>query len=65
MDDTVKCIECGDGACVCCCEERRTHKEKWSAHCMTCDNSTGKRGYYDPCHDSEEEAIAAWNTQNS
>ena len=56
---TVACKECGSGCCVCECEG------SWAAHCMTCENTIGKRGFYDPCANSKEEAIAKWNEINN
>lgn len=56
--ETIKCIECGNNACVC------QDDDKWAAHCMTCDNSIGKRGYYHAVADSEAEAIRLWNDLN-
>ena len=53
-----RCIECGDRVCAC------SHGDNWAAHCMSCDNSIGKRGYYDPCAKSQYEAIRLWNELN-
>ena len=56
-----RCKKCGDKACVCC---DSFQSGKWAAHCMTCEHSIGKIGYYDPCADSEDEAIKLWNEIN-
>ena len=57
-----RCIECGAGVCVC--SDEYEGKEYWAAHCMNCDNSIGKRGFYDPCATSKEEAEKLWTNLN-
>jgi len=52
------CRECGDKVCIC------SSKGKWAAHCMTCDNTIGHRGCYDPCASSKYEACRLWNELN-
>ena len=59
--EKVRCKECGGKVCICC----GTDDGKWAAHCMDCDNSIGKRGYYDPCAKSEKEAGELWVKLNS
>lgn len=56
---TLVCKECGSGCCVC-----EFEGGSWAAHCMDCDNTIGKRGYYDPCANSEKEAVDMWNALN-
>lgn len=57
--NAIRCRECGGNACIC------TDEIGWAAHCMDCDNSTSrKRGYYDPRHRDEKEAVDAWNKLN-
>jgi len=56
--EKVRCKGCGAKVCIC------PFGEKWAAHCMDCDNSIGKRGYYDPCADSEKEAGFLWMQLN-
>lgn len=52
------CRKCGDRVCIC------ESKGMWAAHCMTCDNSIGHKGYYDPCATSKWEACRQWNKRN-
>ena len=54
----VLCKECGGNVCVCECDGM------WAAHCTSCDNQIGHRGFYDPCALSREEAEQRWNTMN-
>lgn len=61
--DAVRCYICNGGACICC-DEDEDGKEWWAAHCMNCDNTIGKPGYYDPCAHSKKEAIIRWNYLN-
>jgi len=56
----VRCKECGGKVCVC-----NDGPNKWAAHCMDCDNSIGKRGYYNPCAKSKFEAISLWSKLNT
>ena len=53
-----RCNECGDKVCIC------SDSGKWAAHCMSCDNAIGHRGFYDPCADSEYDACLRWNKLN-
>lgn len=55
----INCKECGGKPCIC-----TDGFARWAAHCMECDNAIGKPGYYDPCAESEEEAIKMWNNLN-
>ena len=52
------CKICGGKACIC------EDDGKWAAHCMECDNCIGRKGFYDPCCDSEYEATIMWNMLN-
>lgn len=58
MIEIHRCDECGDRACIC------EDDGMWAAHCMLCDKSIGKAGYYDPCASSKAEAIKLWNDIN-
>lgn len=53
--DLPRCKECGDGVCIC-----GDDDGGWAAHCMTCDNTIGRRGYYDPCAGCKEQAQRMW-----
>jgi hypothetical protein len=69
MKDEIKtCLECGGKACICSdvgCSDDATSETLWAAHCQDCNNTTGKRGCFDPIHNSESEAIEAWNVLNT
>ncbi len=52
------CSECGGKVCIC------GEHGGWAAHCMDCANAIGKRGYYDPCADTQIEALKQWNALN-
>jgi len=58
MTETNRCIKCGWGACIC------SDVGGWAAHCMNCDHAVGKPQFYDPCCETEEEAIKQWNEIN-
>ena len=47
---------CGGRVCIC-----GEDGYGWAAHCMDCDISIGKMGYYDPCAKTEYEACRLWN----
>ena len=57
-----KCKECGGTVCIC--SDYFDGKRHWAAHCMVCNNSIGEDGFYNPCADSREAAIAMWNKLN-
>jgi hypothetical protein len=68
--EILKCKKCGDNACICFDSDygesgnEIIETRRWAAHCMTCDNCIGHRGYYDPCAATEDEAIERWNELN-
>ena len=55
----LRCNECGDAVCICECDG------KWAAHCMTCKNCIGHRGYYSPVAKNKYEACKLWNELNT
>ena len=60
MKKYVPCNECGGQPCIC-----MFGASAWAAHCMDCENTIGKRGFYDPCATSEEDAETKWNEMNT
>ena len=54
----LRCKECGDKVCIC------QSGGKWAAHCMSCANAIGHRGYHDPCAKNRYDACAQWNILN-
>lgn len=58
--ETILCKDCGGKVCIC-----EFEGGAWAAHCMSCDNSIGARGYYDPCAFTEEQAGAMWMKLNT
>jgi hypothetical protein len=57
--ETKPCKVCGGKACIC-----QDGERAWAAHCMDCDQATGKKGFYSPIHQSQKEAIKEWNKLN-
>ncbi len=57
--EAVLCIECGGSVCIC------EDGGRWAAHCMDCDNAIGKRGVYDPCAATREDAERQWAALNA
>jgi hypothetical protein len=53
-----RCALCGDSFCLC------ADNDCWAVHCMSCNNSIGKIGRYDPCAKSAEDGLKLWNDQN-
>jgi len=59
IDGRALCCECGGKPCIC-----EGEDGMWAAHCMDCDNTIGRRGFYDACASTEEEAEIRWNKMN-